>query len=183
VLYLSRRNDEAIAVIRRLLTDLPATSDLAAGGPADPPAYRPRLLLALALVEKGDFDEALTTLESADPTSSRPATHMIRAYLLARGGRGEEARRILRTMDDDPTTPRASPFQKAVVHVALGEHDRAMDLLERAADQHTPLVRLLGVEPKCDPLRSHPRFQALLRRLKLPGMDDRPAVPTEAALR
>lgn len=185
VLYLSRRTDESIAVIRRLLTEMPSTSDPAGGGSGDPPAFRPRLLLALALVEKGEYDEALATLETADPSFTRPSTVMIRGYVLARSGDDEEARRVLRTMDDGSTTPPASPFQKAVIHVALGEHDRAMDLLEAAAEQRTRLVRLLGVEPKYDPLRSYPRFQALLRRLKLSGVPgDQPAFsPATATLR
>ena len=182
VLYVARRTDEAIAVIRRLLTELPATSDSAGGGPGDPRAFRPRLLLALALVEKGEYDEALKALEAADPSGSRPATLMVQAYVLARSGHAEEARQVLRTMDDGSTTPPPSPFQKAVVYVALGEHDRAMDLLDAAAEQRSRLVRLLGVEPKYDPLRSHPRFQALLRRLKLPDIAvDRPASPATTA--
>jgi TolB-like protein/DNA-binding SARP family transcriptional activator/Tfp pilus assembly protein PilF len=181
VLYLSRRTDEAIAVVRRLLTEMPATSGPAGDAPADTPAYRPRLLLALALLEKGEYEEALTTMETADPASERPATLMVRAYVRAKDGHPEEARRILRAMDDAPTTPPVSPFQKATVHVALGEHDRAMELLEEAAAAPRPrLVRLLGVEPKYDPLRSNPRFQALLRRLELPGIPgDRPdSLPT-----
>lgn len=52
-------------------------------------------------------------------------------------------------------------------HVGLGELDEAVSLLERAYELHEGLLVFLKVEPMLDPLRSHPRFTALLSRLGL----------------
>jgi hypothetical protein len=51
--------------------------------------------------------------------------------------------------------------------VGLGEHARALDLLERAYDTGASALVLLAVDPAFAPLRPEPRFRALLRRLDL----------------
>jgi tetratricopeptide (TPR) repeat protein len=56
---------------------------------------------------------------------------------------------------------------KALAYVRLGHRDQALTRLERLVEERTPWVRLLKVEPLWDPLRSDPRFQALLRRAGL----------------
>jgi hypothetical protein len=56
----------------------------------------------------------------------------------------------------------------ALVHVALGEKDEALSLLEEAFAQHNVLFYWLKADPRFDPVRSDPRFQHLLRRLGLP---------------
>ena len=48
-----------------------------------------------------------------------------------------------------------------------GDNDRAIDWLEKAYEEHDPSLPYLG-NPLYDPLRSDPRFQALLRRMNLP---------------
>jgi len=52
-----------------------------------------------------------------------------------------------------------------VIYAALGDHDQAMAWLERGADERfNPGVLL---RPGLDPLRSDPRFDALVRRAHL----------------
>jgi hypothetical protein len=55
----------------------------------------------------------------------------------------------------------------AVIHAALREHSQALDWLERACDEHAEHVPYLKVNPRLDPLRTDPRFAALLTRLGL----------------
>ena len=52
---------------------------------------------------------------------------------------------------------------------ALGHHDRAIDALERAYATKEHEMIFLGVSPIWDPLRAHPRFQALLRKMNFPA--------------
>jgi hypothetical protein len=42
---------------------------------------------------------------------------------------------------------------------------QALDLLERAFEQHDPNVVWLKLDPRMDPLRGEERYRALLRRL------------------
>ena len=55
----------------------------------------------------------------------------------------------------------------AYVHVGLGENERAMDWLERAYEARAGA--LFGIKGSFlfTSLRSHPRFQALLRKMNL----------------
>ena len=48
-----------------------------------------------------------------------------------------------------------------------GDKDRALDWLDKAYETHDPNMPYLG-KPIYDPLRSDPRFQALLRKMNLP---------------
>jgi hypothetical protein len=61
------------------------------------------------------------------------------------------------------------PFHEAIVHITLGEHDRAVELLEQDVDRRTWFSRMIAVAPVLDPLRGHPGFQELLRRVARPG--------------
>lgn len=181
ILYVSGRIEEGIAVVRRLLSDMetgPGPGPTTIDAP-DAPSFRPQFLLALLLVEKKDFDRALATLDAADPSHRRPDAGALRAYLLAEMGREADARVILRELDTGGSIPSASPFHTALIRVALGENERALDMLESAVEERSRLVRLLAVEPKYDPIRDQPRFRALLQRLGLPDLTSAPptAVP------
>ncbi len=53
----------------------------------------------------------------------------------------------------------------AEVYMMVGEHDLAIDQLELLLSIPAPVsIPLLQVDPLWDPLRDHPRFQALLAR-------------------
>lgn len=84
-------------------------------------------------------------------------------------GRPEDALRMLTRLEELAAEHPASLFQAAAIRTGLGEHDAALDLLERAIEQPTWHLRLLKVEPVFDPLRSDSRFETLLRRVGLAG--------------
>jgi hypothetical protein len=64
------------------------------------------------------------------------------------------------------TTP-VSALDVAVIHSAMGDVDRAFQWLTRACDEHADHVPYLKVSPRVDSLRSDPRFEALMQRLRL----------------
>ena len=53
------------------------------------------------------------------------------------------------------------------MHAALGDRDTAIDDLERAFDERSSWLVYVNVSPLLKPLRSEPRFIALLERLGL----------------
>ncbi len=54
------------------------------------------------------------------------------------------------------------------IHIILGEYDRALDLLEPLMEIPYYLTRAwLSIDPMFDPLRDHPRFQALLEEYEV----------------
>ena len=55
----------------------------------------------------------------------------------------------------------------AYVYVAIGEYDAAIDNLEfvlSVCSRSVISVPVMRVDPRLDPLRDHPRFQALLEK-------------------
>jgi TolB-like protein len=60
------------------------------------------------------------------------------------------------------------PFNLALVHMGLGQHDEALSQLERCASEGSVQNWIMAPEPFFDPLRNEPRFQDVLRRLNLP---------------
>jgi len=56
----------------------------------------------------------------------------------------------------------------ARLYAGLGEKSKALDWLDRAYRQDTWSLMLLQVEPMYDNLRSEPRFQALVKKMRLP---------------
>jgi hypothetical protein len=54
----------------------------------------------------------------------------------------------------------------AYIYIWLGEIDKAFDWLEKAGDERDGMIiNILVVDILFDPLRSHRRYQALLRKM------------------
>lgn len=60
-----------------------------------------------------------------------------------------------------------SPYDAAEALAQLNEPERAIALLEQSCEQRYARIAHLKVNPNFDTLRHHPRFQALLRRVRL----------------
>jgi adenylate cyclase len=59
------------------------------------------------------------------------------------------------------------PLALAVAYIALDNNDKAMACLEKAYAEHSSGLTALKVDPTYDPLRSDPRFVALVTRIGL----------------
>jgi hypothetical protein len=55
----------------------------------------------------------------------------------------------------------------ALIYVGLKENDRALESLEKAFRGRSTWMVHLKVDPRLDPLRVHPRFVELVRRVGL----------------
>jgi len=53
-------------------------------------------------------------------------------------------------------------YEVALIHLGLGDADRALDLLGRARDRRSGWMVYLHVDPRVDPLRPDPRFIELV---------------------
>jgi serine/threonine-protein kinase len=60
-----------------------------------------------------------------------------------------------------------SPLAIAWIHLGLGEPEPCLDWLERAVEEREPFIVEFPSKPLYDTLRPHPRFQALLARMRL----------------
>ena len=89
------------------------------------------------------------------------------AYGLA--GRVEDARQVLDQLKRQEAQGRTSALALAWVYVGLGKHDPAIEWLIKADDEREALCAYFRVGANYDPLRSDPRFQALLQRMHFPA--------------
>jgi TolB-like protein/Tfp pilus assembly protein PilF len=128
-------------------------------------------VLARIKSERGRQAEALEANDRAlaDPRAA-VSWRAHRLMLLARAGQADEARAGLAMLptEVDQTQGRIRYAHLAYVHLALGDQSTAIALLEKAAGERDPDVLWLAVDPRVDPLRSNPRFEQLLVRLRVP---------------
>lgn len=57
-----------------------------------------------------------------------------------------------------------APFILALIHLGLGENERALDLLEQAGATDSQWMMYLKIDRVSDPLRQDPRFMALMEK-------------------
>src|SRR5207244_10110348 len=73
------------------------------------------------------------------------------------------------------------PFTFALIHLGLGDKEKAIDELERAyRERADPGIVGIKVEPLVDPLRGHPRFERLVAKVLGTAENRSPAQPTDS---
>ena len=155
VLYLSRQYDRAIVQYRKALG-------------LDPNFAQAHLWFGRPFLEKAMYDEAIAEVQTAVRLSKESTMSLaVLGHAYASAGRAREARRLLATLRRRTRSQYVPSYWIALVHVGLGDRDRAFEWLERANRERSAWLAWIKVEPRFDSLRSDPRFPLLLRRLKL----------------
>jgi serine/threonine-protein kinase len=151
LLLLSRQPDQAIEQLQSTLE-------------IDPDFPLAHLFLALAYNQKGLHEQAITELEKqVNSPGTRTIFKASLGFLYGQSGRRAEATSILNELEEGISSKQLfSPFEIALVHIGLGEKDKAMDWLEKAKTEHDPFLIYIKVDPNFDSLRNEPRFQKLL---------------------
>jgi hypothetical protein len=80
---------------------------------------------------------------------------------------GDRSRAMATLEDLKKMSPggQVAPFNLALVSLGLGDRTGALDHLEQAYEVHSELLVWLKIDKIFDPLRSEPRFVALMKRL------------------
>ena len=112
------------------------------------------LLLGRLYASTGRNEEALLAVGRGDSLSP-PVARGLSASVYARSGERERAERLLtRAIEEN-----SEPMWLAMGYSALGDHEQALQWLERIVDWSWPFPALLRQDPALDPLRSDPRFE------------------------
>jgi TolB-like protein len=154
--FAARRYDEAIAQCRKAL-------ELNAG------FYLAHSCLGLVNGQEKRYEESVSEYQKAiglEPGSPRLAAGLARAYAAA--GRKSEALKIISNLRELSKQRYVSPYGIAMTYAALADLDQTFAWLEKAYQDRSVGLATLKVDPWVDPLRSDPRFQDLLRRMKFP---------------
>jgi len=188
LLYMMKRPEEAIGQIERAL-ELDPLNALFRGFYAMDLMYARRYDDAIALLRDtlrtspNDL-VALSTLRSAFHMKHmyKEALEVWKASYAARGDHeAEEAlargfaedgyrgalQRAAETLAVRSRTSYVPPWQIGTLYTRAGEKDKALEWLEKAYEAHDQNMPYIAVDPIFDILRDDPRFQDLLRRMRL----------------
>jgi len=149
------RYDEALEAVTRVLE-------------VDPHFAMAHATLGWAYLLKGMGEQGIAALEKARLLAPENTLYLAQlGQAFARVGQTDRAREILAQLEQLSRQRYVSPYHMAYVHAGLGEDDRAMDWLERAYAERAGGVFGIKGSFLFTTLRSHPRFQALLRKMNL----------------
>lgn len=131
--------------------------------------YNTIIGLAWAYAGKSEYEKALDSVEKALALNDKQKndTQAIKAFILAKAGRKDEARKILGLLNEISDTESNLNGGRAIVYAALGEKNKAFEFLEKAIEEREWWCYLLKVHFMFDPLRDDPRFNEMLRRVNL----------------
>ena len=150
---LARRYDQAIEQLGKTLA-------------MDPRFYYARWTLGECFQMKGQLTEAMAEYQKAAEITDDPIVMALLAQGYAKTGQRDKALGLLSQLEQLARQRYVGPFTFALVHVALGENEKAIDDLERAYREPVdPAIVGIKVEPLLDPLRGHPRFERLVAKV------------------
>jgi eukaryotic-like serine/threonine-protein kinase len=150
----ARRYDDAIAMLRKIL----ATS------PNDAIALS---TLRSAYHMKHMYKEALEIWKASyEARGDREALEALERGSAESGYQGA-LRRVAETLAARSQKTYVTPWQVATLYTRAGMNKEAVDWLEKAYQAHDQNMPYISVDPIFDDLRSDPRFQDILRRMKL----------------
>jgi tetratricopeptide (TPR) repeat protein len=157
----SGRAEEGHAILRRVIT-------------IDAGLWAAWWFDGVALSALGRYEEAVAAYETAIEKGGR--TSRLLGYLghaLGLAGREEEAQDVLDELHGRKADLQyVPPYFEALVLLGLGRKEDTLRRLEEALQARDTMIRDLGVDPPWWPLRSAPRFGALLRGINLPADPD-----------
>ena len=134
----------------------------------NPMAEETYRVLGLVLAVDGRHEEAEWMLrEALGLPGAGSYTLATLGFALARASRTAEAEAILHELLARLERMYVSPAALSLAYVGLGDHERALDWMERAMDDRRGWLAYLCVNAIFDPLRDAPRFKVLVERMGL----------------
>jgi TolB-like protein/Flp pilus assembly protein TadD len=153
--YYSRRYEQAIAQYKKTLE-------------LEPRFALAHLQLGRVYAEQKRFDEAIVEINQAIELDGRTHYNLaLLGYTLASLGRTAEAEKILSELEGLGKQTTVLPSIYVRIYIGLRNKQKAMEWMERNYHERQPALIVLGIEPLYDFLRDEPRFQAMLKELKL----------------
>jgi serine/threonine-protein kinase len=152
--HYARRHEQAAYHLDRAIAMNPVAEE----------SYR---LMGFALVSLGRLADAERLLrESAALPEAGPYARAALGYALARVGKGAEAESLYRDLAEESRRAYVSPVAFGMLCLGLGRLDEALDWAQRSVDERRGWFVYAKVNPIFEPLREHPRFQAMVAELE-----------------
>ena len=153
ILFTARRDDNAEAQVRKTLE-------------IDPRFFLAHYYWGEILQSRGDLPGAIAEYQKAFDLTNDPYPLGMLGQARARNGQRDEAIKILARLKEEAKSRYVAPYVVALITIALGEKEQAIDQLERAyLEGAGNYLFLLKVDPMVDDLRGNPRFEALVQKI------------------
>ena len=149
-----RRYDEGITQLRKTLE-------------FDPNHPLARHTLGFCLHWKGKFSEALAEFQKAAELDDLPWFKGSLGFAYGVAGDRAKAEQILRELDEMAKTEYVSPSSRASVYLGLSDKTKALDWIEKAAEDRDPLLWWNATQ-LYDSVRNEQRFREVLRKTGAP---------------
>lgn len=149
----ARQYDAAIGQLRKTLE-------------IDQSFRRPHRYLGEVYVQKGMLDAAIAEFQLSVEASDNYMGLAGLAHAYAVSNRKSEAQTVIEDLQAKQQNHNESlSYQLAMIYAGQGEHERALEELQKAYESRSPWLIHLNVEPRFDKLRSNPKFVDLLTRM------------------
>jgi TolB-like protein/DNA-binding winged helix-turn-helix (wHTH) protein/Tfp pilus assembly protein PilF len=150
--------------------DTEAETELQKALELDPHFHHTLAVLALVHSHKAKCLESTEAIEKAVSLaganiSLQPARQ---AYVYALCGRGDDARSIADRLSHPARSKYVPAYYLAATFLALGDRDRALQLLHQAYDTRDYMLPYLRSDPIWDPIRADGRFRRLVGLMNFP---------------
>jgi tetratricopeptide (TPR) repeat protein len=154
--FLSRRYQQAIEEIQKALEM--------------DNSYEPALyIMGRAYEGLARYAESIAAFNKALSLNPVPMFLAGLGHVYAISGKSRLAHGVLSDLERQSAERYVSEYNKAVIHLALGDRERTFSCLGRAYEERCETMTLVKVDPFFDAIRTDIRFANLLRRI---GLDD-----------
>ncbi|HEX7697103.1 MAG TPA: tetratricopeptide repeat protein [Candidatus Acidoferrum sp.] len=151
------RFDEALAQFKKTIT-------------LDPNYMRVYVHLGIAYESRKMFPEAITAYKRGVSLAGETLEGQAElARALIEGGEKKEGLLILRRLESEATRRYVSTVDLAGIYTVLGDHEKALTLLESALEQRNGRMLFIHQYHEFDPLRNSPRFMRILQAIGAPA--------------
>ena len=159
IFYYAREYDQAIKLFTNLLEFDEQNMEACA-------------LLGLSYQERGIYEKAIETHQMGLARSgNNPLLLGALGGVYGKAGMSDLALGVERQLSDLSKRRHIPPTAWVFLAAGRGDIDGAFMWLEKAAEDREPLLCYLAVAPWYDPLRSDPRYHAMLEKVGLAGRD------------
>ena len=116
-------------------------------------------------VQAGKISDAIPVFQKANVEQPSPLAAAWLGYAYGATGDRAQAMAMIEELNKKSPHGNAPPFLLAIVYLGMGDRARALDNLEKAYAGHSTWLTFLKMDRIFDPLRSEPRFIALMKKL------------------
>jgi TolB-like protein/Flp pilus assembly protein TadD len=155
IFYWNHEYDRAIARYGRILEQ-------------DPNFASAHTRLGMTYLAKRSLPDAVHQFEEAERLSRPdPYTEGLLGYAEALSGNTERARQLVQKLTLRSRQEYVPALSIALIYVGLGDRERALEWLSYSYQDRSTHLVYAKVDPLLDPVRSDPRFNALLHQMGL----------------